>query len=139
MFDKAKIDKQYFVYAVKHKLIEILSGYTTSDKSSSGKKFRVKTVTGSANTVSLTRFGKRVAQFFSKLTKVVSYTPSRTYGALFCIFGALSLMLHFIKDYVGVYDNVPVHVLIISSIFTLLSIPFMVSDKPLSIALQPAK
>lgn len=120
----------------KLKFIEMLSGYTTSDKSSSGKKFCVQTVTGSANRVSLTRFSKYISKFFEKLTKVVSYTPSRTYGALFCIFGALSLMLHFIKDYVGVYDTVPLNILIISSIFTLFSIPFMISDKPLSIALQ---
>ena len=114
----------------------MLSGYTTSDKSSSGKKFYVQTVTGSANRVSITRFSKYVSKFFAKLTKIVSYTPSKTYGAMFCVFGALSLMLHFLKDYVGVYDGVPLHVLIISSIFTLFSIPFMVSDKPMSITLQ---
>ena len=118
------------------RFFEILSGYTTSDKSSSGKKFYVQTVTGSANRVSITRFSKYVSKFFAKLTKIVSYTPSKTYGAMFCVFGALSLMLHFLKDYVGVYDGVPLHVLIISSIFTLFSIPFMVSDKPMSITLQ---
>lgn len=120
----------------KTNLFDILNGYTTSDKNSSGKKFYVQTVTGSANKVSLTRFSKYASKFFDKLTKVVSYTPSKTYGALFCIFGALSLVLHFLKDYVGVYESVPLNVLIISSVFTLFSIPFMVSDKPLSIALQ---
>ena len=120
----------------KIRFIDILSGYTTSDKSSSGKKFYVNTVTGSANRVSITRFSKYASRFFAKLTKIVSYTPSKTYGAMFCIFGALSLVLHFLKDYVGVYESIPLNVLIISSIFTLFSIPFMVSDKPLSIALQ---
>ncbi len=120
----------------KLKLIDMLNGYTTSDKGTSGKKFCVQPVTGSANRVSLTRFSKHMSKFFDKFTKIVSYTPSRTYGALLCIFGALSLILHFIKDYVGAYDSVPLSVIVISSALTLLGIPFMISEKPLSIALQ---
>ena len=37
---------------------ELLSGYTVNDPNSSGKKFCVETVTGSANRLSITRFGK---------------------------------------------------------------------------------
>ena len=48
----------------KIRFIDILSGYTTSDKSSSGKKFYVNTVTGSANRVSITRFSKYASRFF---------------------------------------------------------------------------
>ena len=120
----------------KRTFVELLSGYTTSDKNSSGKKFCVNTVTGSASRVSLTRASKYISRFFEKLTKVISYTQSRTYGALFSVFGVLSLILHFVKDYIGIYDTIPISALIISSLFTLFSIPFMVSDKPLSVALQ---
>ena len=115
---------------------ELLSGYTVNDPNSSGKKFCVETVTGSANRVSITRFSKYVSRFFAKLTKVVSYTQSRTYGALLCVFGVLSLVLHFIMDYLGVYDSVPLDVVIFGVSLTLLSVPFFVSDKPLSVALQ---
>lgn len=115
---------------------ELLSGYTVNDPNSSGKKFCVETVTGSANRLSITRFGKYVSRFFAKLTKVVSYTQSRTYGALLCVFGVLSLVLHFIMDYLGVYDSVPLDVVIFGVSLTLLSVPFFVSDKPLSVALQ---
>ena len=115
---------------------ELLSGYTVNDPNSSGKKFCVETVTGSANRVSITRFGKYVSRFFAKLTKVVSYTQSRTYGALLCVFGVLSLVLHFVMDYLGVYDSVPLDVVIFGVSLTLLSVPFFVSDKPLSVALQ---
>ena len=115
---------------------ELLSGYTVNDPNSSGKKFCVETVTGSANRLSITRFSKYVSRFFAKLTKVVSYTQSRTYGALLCVFGVLSLVLHFIMDYLGVYDSVPLDVVIFGVSLTLLSVPFFVSDKPLSVALQ---
>ena len=115
---------------------ELLSGYTTADKNSSGKKFCSETITGSAGRVSLTRASKYLAKFFEKLTKVISYTSSRTYGAFLAVFGALSLVLHFIKDYVGFYEVVPLNVLIISSVLALISVPFLISDKPLSIALQ---
>ena len=53
---------------------EFISGYTTSDPGSEGKKFCVETVTGSANRVSITRFSKYVSRFFDRVTKIVSYT-----------------------------------------------------------------
>ena len=115
---------------------ELLNGYTVNDANSSGKKFCVETITGSANRVSITRFSKHISRFFAKLTKVVSYTHSRTYAALLCVFGVLSLVLHFVKDYLGVYDSVPLDVVIFGVSLTLLSVPFFVSEKPLSVALQ---
>ena len=120
----------------KRTLGELIGGYTTSDKNSSGKKFCSEIITGSAGRVSLTRASKHLVNFFEKLTKVISYTSSRTYGAFLAVFGALSLVLHFIKDYVGFYEVVPLNVLVISSVLAFISIPFLVSDKPLSIALQ---
>ena len=120
----------------KTKLIEILSGYSQGNGDLSGKKFRVAAITGSANRVSITRAGRHVAKFFEHFTKIVSYTPARTYGAILCVFGALSLALHFLKEYLGMYDSMPLGTLIISAAFALLSIPFIASEKPLSIALQ---
>ena len=120
----------------KRTLVEFLSGYTLGDGNSSGKKFSVEAITGSANKVSITRLGRRIARFFERFTKLVSYTPARTYGAILCVFGALSLALHFIKDYIGMQNGDPLSTLIISLSFALLSIPFIASDKPLSVALQ---
>ena len=120
----------------KRKLVEFFSGYSTGDENSSGKKFRAELITGSANRVSLTRAGKYLARFFERFTKIVSYTPARTYGALLCVFGALTLAIHFILDYVGVYGSMPISTLIIGGVFALLSIPFLASETPLSISLQ---
>lgn len=115
---------------------EWIGGYTKNDKASNGKKFCVETVTGSANRVSITRASKYVSRFFEKLSHVISYTPSRTYGALLSMFGTLSLALHLIKDYVGQYDTIPNYVFIIGCVMAVLGIPFLISDKPLSTALQ---
>ena len=115
---------------------ELISGYTSGDNNSSGKKFCVETVTGSANRVSITRLGKYVSRFFDSLTKIISYTRSRTYGAFLCVFGILSLVIHFVKDYVGIYSIIPLEEVILGVAFSLLSIPFFISDKPLSAALQ---
>ena len=117
-------------------LIEFLSGYSNNDENSIGKKFRVAAVTGSAKRVSITRVGKHVSRFFERFTKLVSYTPARTYGAILCVFGALSLALNILKGYLGLYEDASLSTLIICSAFALLSIPFILSEKPLSIALQ---
>ena len=120
----------------KRTLLEILSGYTYGDENQSGKKFSVEAITGSAKRVSITRVGRHIARFFERFTKLVSYTPARTYGAILCVFGALSLALHFLKEYLGMYETMPLSTLIISAAFAILSIPFIASEKPLSIALQ---
>lgn len=120
----------------KHAFFEMLGGYTNGDNESSGKKFRSQTVTGSANRVSITRIGKYVSRFFDKLTKVISYTQSRTYGTFLCVFGVLSLVIHYIKDYISAYTVIPLEVVMMGVAFSLLSIPFFISDKPLSVALQ---
>lgn len=120
----------------KRTFIELLSGYANGDDDSSGKKFCVETVTGSANRVSITRLGKYISRFFDKFTRLLSYTQSRTYGAMLCVFGLLTLAIHFVKDYTSGRGEIPLSVIIIGGVFSLLSIPFFISDKPLSVALQ---
>ena len=120
----------------KRTLLEFLNGYDSGDQNSSGKKFCVEQITGSANRVSLTRASKYVSKFFEKLTNLISYTPARAYGAFLCAFGALSLVLHFVLDYVNVGDSISLTTIVISSALALIGLPFLASGKPLSIALQ---
>ena len=120
----------------KHTLGELIGGYTSGDANSSGKKFIVETVTGSAGRVTITRLSKHISRFFENLTNTISYTPSRSYGAMFSVFGILSLVIHFVKDYIGLYEVVPLSAIIIGAVFALISVPFFITDKPLSVALQ---
>ena len=120
----------------KHTLGELIGGYTSGDANSSGKKFIVETVTGSAGRVTITRLSKHISRFFENLTNTISYTPSRSYGAMFSVFGILSLVIHFVKDYIGLYEVVLLSAIIIGAVFALISVPFFITDKPLSVALQ---
>ena len=121
----------------KRTLLEILSGYTYGDENQSGKKFSVEAITGSAKRVSITRVGRHIARFFERFTKLVSYTPARTYGAILCVFGALSLALHFLKEYLGMYESMPLSTLIISAAFaTAGSLEMYLTKRSISLVLS---
>lgn len=116
--------------------MDLLRGYTQGTGNTSGKKFYCRTVTGSANRVRLTRFSKYVAKFFEKLGRVMSYTPSNSYGAFFLTFGLLSLIFQLVLGYLGVTASPPLYILISSAATAALAVPFLLTDKPLAIALQ---
>ena len=120
----------------KKNTFDLIRGYTQGANDTSGKKFYVQVVSGSANRVTLTRFGKYFTGISHWITKVLSYTQSRTYGAFLLAFGAFSLVAHLVRGYLGLNDSVPLYVLICCSVIALLAIPFLISDKPLSIAVQ---
>ena len=116
--------------------MDLLRGYVQGKDDSSGKKFYCRTVTGSANRVTLTRFGKYITKFFEKFGRVISYTPSNSYGAFFLSFGALSLVLQLVLGYLGVFESPPLYILISTVLTALFAVPFLLTDKPLALALQ---
>ena len=121
----------------KGRFIDLVRGYVSSDVDHNGKKFYVNTVTGSSGSTSVTRFGRMFTKFCDRATNLVSYTESRIYGCFFTILGLLSLVVNFIKDYLGYYaDGIPLPSLIVSIVIALLGIPFLFSDKPLAIVVQ---
>ncbi len=120
----------------KNSFADLVRGYSESNENGSGKKFIANTITGSANRVKLTRFTKYLSIFFKKLTHALSYTSTRTYGALFTALGGLSLILHFVQSYVDSSVELPMYVIIVSSVLLLLGIPMLIIDKPLASALQ---
>ena len=118
-------------------MLDLLRGYVESDVDHNGKKFYVGTVTGSSTNSSFTRIGKIVGSIGEKLTVLLSYTKSNIYGIFFILFGILSLIISFIKAYVGMYpDGIPIYTIVIGAILTVLGIPFLISEKPLAIAVQ---
>ena len=121
----------------KGRLFDLVRGYTSSDVDHNGKKFYVKTVTGSSGSTSITRFGRMFTHFCDRATNLVSYTETRIYGCFFTILGLLSLIVNFVKDYLGYYsDGIPLPSLIVSILVAFLGIPFLFSDKPLAIVVQ---
>ncbi len=116
----------------------MLSGYELPDGTESqGKRFAARHITGSVvRSVTPTRMMRRISALSSKIANLLAFTSARTYGMFLLGFGLLTLLLHFAKDYLGVYADIPVHVLVIGMTFSLLAIPFMSSDAPLSYAVQ---
>lgn len=120
----------------KKSTLDLLRGYTEGVNNTSGKKFYVRTVTGSANRVSLTRLGKILSVFSDKMTKALSYTSSKSYGAFLLSFGLCSLITHFVMSYVGISTSVPTYVIVLGVIMSLLGISLFMTDKPLAILFQ---
>ncbi len=114
---------------------ELITGYRR-DKDSGRLEFVLNTISGSAGYRHQTKIAKSFAAFSDRVSSLVAYTGTRSYGIFFLCFGLLSLILHFIKDYLGMYEDVPLWILVSGALFALFSIPFLVSDKPLFTALQ---
>ena len=121
----------------KGSMLDLLRGYVDSDVDHNGKKFYVNTLTGSSGAGSVTRIGRLFTFLSDRLTNLLSYTESRIYGAFFIILGLLSLVVTFIKDYLGYYpEGIPLSSLIVSILISIFGIPFLFSDKPLAIVVQ---
>ena len=124
----------------KNKFFDLMRGYVDSSSDNNGKKFYVNPITGSSGNANFTRISRYISLFGDKFTRVISYTRANVYGLFFLVFGLVSLVSHFLKAYFGAYpDGIPSHVLLIGVAFSLLSIPFLLSEKPLAIAVQDVK
>ena len=115
---------------------DLFRGYTDGANNTSGKKFYVRTVTGSASQTTLTRVGKFFNTVSDALTRTLSYTAARSYGVFMLAFGLCSLVVHFILSYIGVSASVPTYVIILSTAIAVLGIPLLMSEKPLAILVQ---
>ncbi len=118
------------------KMLKLLKGYTKTGEDIGGKKFYADAITGSASRAKITKISSFIGKFFNKLSRMVSYTSMRTYGSLFIVFGGLSLVLQLVSAYFGASGELQIYSIIISSVFLLSGIPFLIFDKPISIALQ---
>ncbi len=78
----------------------------------------------------------RLAALVRSLSRLFAFTPSRTYGFASLSFGILTLFLHLGEYYFMDDPAVEMSSLIIGAVFTLLSFPLLISDKPICIALQ---
>ena len=92
---------------------------------------------GPRATIKFARSG--VTKFFSFIGKMFSYTSARAYGSFFLSFGLLGLILRLGEYYFMDQPSVSLSSLIINAVIVLISIPFLLSDKPICIKLQDIK
>lgn len=121
----------------KSTFLDFLNGYEeseyTSEKRKTEKNFFVRKYSGS-----LSRHAKKFSnnifyRFFSLVSRRVTFTSSRTFGAASLTFGLLTLVFHFTTELFEIHEMNAVTALIIGALFSVLAIPFLISDKPLSV------
>ena len=120
----------------KSSFLDFINGYEDADglgKSRVGRRFFVRSYSGSL-AEHARRFSNNILyRFFSAISKRVTFTSSRTFGASAFTFGILTLIFHFTTELFEIYESGTVTALIIGILFSILSIPFLMTDKPLSV------
>ncbi|MBQ8689794.1 MAG: hypothetical protein IJ515_05470 [Clostridia bacterium] len=78
-----------------------------------------------------------ISRALESASRSIAYSSTRAYGSAFLAFGIVSLLLHLVKLYfVNRGESVSLSSLIISAVFALISIPLLLSEKPLCRAIQ---
>ncbi|MBQ7363920.1 MAG: hypothetical protein IJW48_05685 [Clostridia bacterium] len=119
----------------KYTLYELVDGYYKPE-GGEGKKFVSKSFTGSFSGKHGGRYARLMLAVTSKLKALLSFTSARFYGLVLLSFGLVTLFVHLIKDYLGLYEVGPLGVLITGAVSAMLGVLLVVSDKPLCIFLQ---
>lgn len=78
----------------------------------------------------------RLARTVSKISRSLSYTSTRSYGAFMLSFGFLTVVLHLLKYTVFSQSPVDLVSIVIGVVFSGASIPLLLSDNPMCVALQ---
>lgn len=118
---------------------DAINGYesTSGDNApDTGKRFFLRTVSGTVTHSKKRLSSTRPVRFIDWLGKLVAYTSTKAYGAAFLSFGLLTIFLHFSHDLLGAYTTPTDAELIVGIVFAVLSVPLLLFDRPMCIALQ---
>lgn len=114
---------------------DILRGYEKRGEVSGGSRFATKRISGTA-AIQTSRTSRRFRDAMERIANCLTVTSTRTYGLFLLTFGIVTLLLHFVKDYLDFYETVPLSTLIIGGAFLLVGIPLIAFDKPLAFAIE---
>ncbi len=98
--------------------------------------FAVKEISGMGRLATMRFLRGRFARAMNSLGHIFSYTSTRSYGCFFLSIGLFTLLLNLGEYY---FSDVPTEALtslIFGLAFSLLSVPFIIFDKPICIAFQ---
>ena len=122
-------------------LVNFIDGYEAPDKtggalSHTGKRFFVRSFSG-AVTQRMKRFtSMRLVKLANAFSELIAYTSTKSYGASLLSFGLATLIMSFLRDYLGVSDPYYTVALIIGAVFSVIAVPLLLTDKPLSLLFQ---
>ena len=111
-------------------LFRFLDGYET--RSITGKGFLSVSYSGA-----VTREKQRIKEmrffgFLEKMSRGIAATSSQVYGAAALTYGILTVLVHILKDYFLAGNANSLSALIIGIVFSVLAIPLLLFDKPIS-------
>jgi len=119
---------------------DAVNGYELPNESPAakrtGKRFFSRSISGS-----ITRKKKKVTSLglfraMDWLSRLISYTSTKAYGAAFLSFGLVTLLLHFVKDYTEFRAAATTGDIITFIVCAVVSVPLLLFDRPMCIALQ---
>lgn len=101
-----------------------------------GIKFKEHAFSGNITAKKKRILSSAVVKFFSRIVKMISFTSTRGFGGLFLSHGLLTLIYAIADVYFDGFQASAVFPLVFGALLTILAVPLLVVDKPLSIALQ---
>ena len=101
-----------------------------------GIKFKEHIFSGNITAKKKKILSSAVVKFFNRIAKMISFTSTRGFGGLFLSHGLLTLIYEIADVYFDGFKASAVFPLVFGALLTILAIPLLVVDKPLSIALQ---
>ena len=124
----------------KHTVWDFLNGYEVpltdeGAKSVTGSRFFSRSVTGSVRKRRRSTLVSGLINLSKGITRILSYTAMKSYGAAFLSYGIVTFLGYLLADYVP-FVSLGREYLIVGILCALLAIPFLLSDKPFSIAIQ---
>ena len=101
-----------------------------------GIKFKEHIFSGNITAKKKKILSSAVVKFFNRIAKMISFTSTRGFGSLFLSHGLLTLIYEIVGVYFNGFKASAVFPLVFGALMTILAIPLLAIDKPLSIALQ---
>ena len=127
----------------KHTVWDFLNGYEVptnenGTKSVTGSRFFSRSVTGSIRKKGSTSFIIKLINLGNNIARVLSYTALKSYGTGLLAYGILTFVGYLLGDYLS-FVPLGREYLFVGIICALLSIPFLLSDKPFAISVQDSR
>ena len=123
----------------KRTFLDAVNGYESTSRegtADTGKRFFVRTVSGTVTQKKKKLSSLGPVRLMEWLSRLISYTSTKAYGAAMLAFGLLTIILHFAKDFIGAMTPVTDTELIVGIVFSVISVPLLLFDRPMCIALQ---
>lgn len=112
---------------MKSKFLNFIDGY---EDTRLGKHFVSFSYSGSVSSKNRKSRSLRIHKVGEGISSFLAATRSTFYGALFISFGLAALLFYFLNEFAGAYEGRNLVTLILGIVCSLVSIPFLLVDKP---------